>query len=278
MLIDATEAVLIEERTLTALLNATNYDKIKVTIGKNVQLEAAGIKVTHPLSPVENFPAIHVLPDRKPFVFNQEITDSLAIAKSFVSDQLNDQTFRYVHMKPTYIAATDRFKLYYESFKKLPTLVFGVGDIDLVCKMTDPEIYDDDKFYAAVSGSVTYFFVKPESVTPNFDGLYTRFNEAATMKLKINKADLVEFCNLANAVSDSKLSTCVICKDGFGLNDAEKTIMKAASFPDIYFKFNARNILPAIKPLPIEVFECEVIHEAIIIKEDKLLIGLMPTV
>lgn len=277
MSIDCNDSALIEERTLSALLNATKEETIKVTIGKVVSLQAGDIKVTHPVTPIETFPVIHSLPDSDPFQLTEEMIDSLVVSKSFISDLENDGTFKYVHMNPEYIAATDRFKLYYESYAGLPSIVFDPSDIDLIAKMLEPVLYDSEKYYSVQSGDIIYHFVKVEANTPNFGQLKERFNIDG-IKFSIEKQLIVEFCNLANSVTDSKLAACVICSDGFGLNDTDKTIMKPFKFPDINFKFSSRTILPAIKSLPLPTFNCELIHGAIIIKENNLLIGLMPMV
>lgn len=275
--IDAKENVLIEEKTLAALLNATKEETIKITTGKNISLQAGDLKITHPLTPIEQFPSIHSLPESDPIELTEAIIDSLVVAKSFISEMENDGTFKYVHMQPKYIAATDRFKLYYESYDTLPSLVMHPDDIDLISKMDEPKLYYSEKYYSVKSGNVIYHFVKTEWVTPNFIQLKDRFNVEGT-KFNIEKQDIVEFCNLANAVTDSKLAECVICSDGFGLNDTDKTIMKPMKFPDINFKFSSRTILPAVKSIPLSTFNCELIYGAIIIKEKNLLIGLMPQI
>lgn len=260
--IDADENMLINERDLRAILNTT-ADTITIANGYMI----GDTKIKMPYADPEHYPKMPEMPDDDGIGLTQDIMDALTIAKSFVSEQDIDGALQLVHMKDNWIAATDRFKLYHEAMQcKLPNVMLFREDIELISKLPDAKLYHDDNKIFVTSYGITYCFNKTEDITPKFEMIMAQYNDTDNPFI-INRPDLISFCETVNSINDSRVTVCSLTKDGFSFVDADKPATMPATLPDIHFNFNARIVTQPLKALPFNELICNIVGQAIVIKD-----------
>lgn len=273
MKITSDQSVLIEEKTLAAILTSTTDEYINIEIKDKVIIGNGKAKVSHPITDVQHYPKMPDLPDEKGFDLNQQMIDAITISGNFVSELETDNALQAVNIKDDFIAATDRYKLYYESFKtKFPNIIIQKEHVPLISQLIEPLVYCGDKRYYFVSDNITYSFAKTEDTTPDFKLLASRFNGEAEQFI-INKQALIDFCNLVNSINDSRVAICKMTASGFELIDEDKPVSWPYELPGIDFKFNARTMAPALKQWPDSELRCKVVNNALVITDSDSLIA-----
>lgn len=267
VVIDGGEKMLLDQQTLSAAVKAAKGDTLTIKIGKQITISDGVFKMSQPVVDANLYPKMPEAPDGEGVELTQEILDALFICKSFTDDNENGGAFRMVHMKDHYIAATDKNKLYYESFdKKLPNVIFDVPAINMLNKIGVCTLSHDSQRYYFTSSEVTFSFAKTEDITPNFEGLIAR-TEGEGVSVDIDKREILSFCDLVNNTGTSKITMCDIDSTGYLFKDADKPVSWPAKPGNVSFRFNAKVFAPACKAMPLELSKSKIVLNMLVCKE-----------
>lgn len=270
-----TDTILVEEKSLSAVVNQTTAEEITINKDGKKIIISDGMPMSHGVTQAELFPVITAMAGSE-ITLSQEIKDALAIASRFVSDNPNTGSWNYVHMKDNYIAGTDGSKMYYETFDhthfNLPNIVMDINDVNILNGLDECIMSDDDNHYFIRSEDYEFCFTKTEEKTPDFATLIKHRQNTEGISFTINRNQWISYCERANSIVSDKITLSSISSVGFDLISTEKSLHMDCQIPDIIFKFNARTILPAIKALSSEIFDCSLAGQALIIKENNSII------
>ena len=162
---DIKDTILVEEKSLSAVVNQTTAEEIEIKQDKKKIIISDGMPMSHGITQAELFPVI--APMSGPEVsISQEIKDALFIASRFVSDNVNTGSWNYIHIKDNYVAGTDGSKMFYETFDhshmNLPNIVMDVNDVNILNGLDECILSDDDNHYFIRSGDYEFCINKTQ--------------------------------------------------------------------------------------------------------------------
>lgn len=272
--------LLIHEDTLFGLVESTKSEAISIDV-KNGSVIISDGKTTlkHQVEDIALFPITPKLPETEPILLDKQILQTIKTAKAFCSSDPNQTNFQAVHMNDNYIAGISFHTLYVKEFDQAFTnVIFTHKMIDIITQFESVELFDSDKnyFFKPASGKL-FVFTKTEFSTPDFRNQINKVKEVNIDRFKIQKSDIIDFCELANKISSLRVTSCKLSTDSENgsqiiLNDTEThKEIKMEVHVDGYaqeYSFSHKLILPPLKALKQNELDCLVASNALIVFED----------
>lgn len=253
MNIEGGETILVEEKTLAAVVNNTNNMEVTITDkGKKVTIDDAYMPLSHAVTDPTLYPQIPSLPESIPFLITPEISSSLSDALKFVSDNPNTGPWRYVNVCPDHIAATDGTRMYYDKVDSGLSLLLSDNMVKVISSLKECKLYDDERHFFIAADGIIFSFTKIEGNSPDFNSLINHFSSNKGESFIIEKSVFTDFCERVMAISSSVPALCEINNKGLKLINAEKDASYNIDLPDISFKFSPKVLLPAIRVIDVD--------------------------
>lgn len=267
-------SLLLDEKILFGFLSETKFDDILVTLeGGEIKLSDTVTKIGFAKEDASSFP-LTPKAEGEGIIISREIVEALDTAKNFVNDSETAGNFRFVHANGNFIAAFNSHFFYLNNkFEKLPEMMMTKEMCDVVCAAQNSmKFQNSGNHYFFTSTGIQYIFTKQEGKTPAIQSVLERL-QLPGKNFTIPKTDLVSFCNVANMICETPVSTCSMKPNGMfadlKINDAnysrngERNIPFTGEFDE--FTFNARVIINPLKNVPFETFNAKTNQNCMII-------------
>jgi hypothetical protein len=268
------EPLLLDEKILFGFLSETKFDDIIVSIeGNDIQLTDTVTRVKIAKEDYSSFPATPKA-EGEGMIISREIVEALDTAKSFINDSETAGNYRFVHCQGNFIAAFNSFFFYVNNkFQNLPEIMMTKEMCDVVCAAnTSVKFQNSGNHYFFTAPNIQYIFTKQEGKTPSVQNVLERL-KLPGKEFCIPKTDLVSFCNVANMICETPVSSCSMTPNGMfadlRINDSnysrngERNIPITGVFDE--FTFNARIVINPLKNVPLETFNAKTNQNCLII-------------
>jgi hypothetical protein len=274
--------VLLDFTILTALLNVAQGDDL------NIEELAGNLVLTYSIGkkeartelqslPADDFPVPANIPAAEEGrLLPPAAIDSMATARYFTSDKESTANFQYVALNGDNISAFEGAYFYVSTGHTdlTPTLLSREA-CDVVVALgsvTHASTSQSDCFYT--DAGAVYIFAKCEYKPHKLEAVLKGLGNTDGKAFTSLKEDWVTFCNLANAVTESAVALCTVSPTGlFTMEDGNwnrKQDLQADITGELdEFRFNSRSILPPLKAIPIENWNCKTNQHFLIINSDK---------
>lgn len=255
------QSLLVDERILFSLLSTTSAEWLTIERdGKGLLLSDGKDKISLSTEPVENFPPNPEYDsEAESFMLEKKHIEAITIGRSYVVDSETSGTKQFVHMRGSLIFAIhDNFFYINNSFENLPDAMFTPEETAIIAQHEKLQMAQTERHLILFADDgYTFIFTKPEGSTLNAEGLLSRIVTPGK-NFSILKDELVNFCNLANTVSESPVATCTMSQDGLfvklQMNDKNyernnhRLVVCEGEVGE--FNFNSRLITSALKAIP----------------------------
>lgn len=268
------EPLLLDERILFGFLSETKFDDIIVSIeGNEIQISDTITRVRLAKEDHANFPVTPTA-QGETIVMSKDIIDAFDTAKNFVNDSETAGNYRFVHCKDNFIAAFSSHFFYVNNrFEKLPEIMMTKEMCDVVCgAQSAMKFQNSGNHYFFTTTGIQYIFTKQEGKTPAVESVIDRL-KLPGKDFTIPKVDLVSFCNIANMVSETAVSSCSMVPNGMfadlKVNDSnysrsgDRNIPISGTFDE--FTFNARIVINPLKNVPLDTFNAKTNQNCMIV-------------
>jgi DNA polymerase III sliding clamp (beta) subunit (PCNA family) len=266
--------ILLDEKILFGFLAETKFDSIVITAeGNEVQISDTITRIKLTTEDASNFPQTPQA-NGDVVVISREIVDAFDTAKNFVNDSETAGNYQFVHCKDNFIAAFNSHFFYLNNkFEKLPEIMLNKEMCDVVCaSQSSMKFQNSGNHYFFTSTGIQYIFTKIEGKIPAVASVLDRL-KLPGKEFTIPKVDLVSFCNVANMISETAVSSCSMTPNGpfadLKINDTnysrngERNIPISGTFDE--FTFNARIIINPLKNVPLDTFNAKTNSNCMII-------------
>lgn len=272
----ALKAFLLDERILFSLLGNTSAEMLEITLdGGTFVLSDGRDKIVLPVEPPDNFPADpEYESEAESFEMNKKVIDAINIGRSFVVDSATAGSKQFVHMRGSFVFAVHDAGLYIdESFADLPLAMFTKEETAIITQHEKLKMAQTDRHHIFFAeDGFTFIFTKSEGNTLNAEGLLSRI-KLPGKNIAFLKEEILNFCNLANTVSESPVATCTMSQEGIFLrlqmNDKSygrgnhRLVVCEGECDE--FNFNSRLLAPLFKAIPYEGIKAKTLQNNLIL-------------
>lgn len=271
---------LVDEKLLQNLVKSTFKTEIKVfTKDNKIIISDEKNHLSHGYVDIDSYPSLRKKPAEKGLPVPKSVIDTISVARAFCSGDENATNFRCVSFKDNYIFAIDFNKFYLKCFPfKFPEAMLLSDYCDIITQFMYATFWDTETyFYYEFGIDISFCFSKLEfkvqDISQRIDVLE---NKITGDKFTISKKDIVNFCDIANNLTPSKQTVCILKQDEklgaiIYVEDIDytkgfiKEIISGGSLSD--FAFNSKITTSAFKALPQEEFDCIVMSNTLVIKD-----------
>jgi hypothetical protein len=247
--------ILIDENDLSISASNCQSEFIEVehinNVGKlEVVLRYNKVKKVTPSEDINTYPVIPEIKESDIIKLTSDHLSAIEKASSFTGES---EALSFVQITPAAIAAFSQQSFYINtSFNDLPTILLRPDEIKMLPN-NEVEFSDLERHHVFYTPGFTYIFTKVEGKAAPIDTVLERLRQPGK-DFSFDPAELISFCNEANATSKSQIATCTMNGGNLSLNDAAYSRSIDAEYacegqPD-EFTFNSRLVLSGIKALP----------------------------
>jgi hypothetical protein len=273
--------LLLDERILFAVLPAIKGEYVQIQVNPTQVSLSDGEKMVVDFAREDptNFPntpdpntAGDVLP------LTAAHLQAIQIAKSFILDSETAANFQFVHIGGIGIRGYHNSYFYVNaSFQNLPTIQLGMEEADLVSEAgVGSLLSQSDRHIFLVDGEIRYIFTRHEVSSPATESVLNKLRLPGK-NFQMQKADFLDFCNLANVVSETPIADCALEPNGgmfaklkmLDINysrSASKEIMATGEFDA--FNFNSRLVATPFRAIPQEQLLAKTNQNCLIISNE----------
>lgn len=274
------EDILLDERTLFSLVNKTNSDVITIkNEGKSIIISDGTNHLNHAVEDFKMFPNLPELPTTNPTRVTSPIINTIKIARGFIATEESAANFRAVHIQGNYIAAFNNHLFYIKEFKfTFPNVILLDEYCDILTQYNSADFWETERHYFyKFNSKLLFVFTKTEFKTPAIDERIAFLKAVNNDKFSIKKSELVDFCELANGLTNSKQIVCSFAKDPvhgsiifLQDNDYAKGVKSEIKVDGEIqeFNFNSKITISAFKSIPDDQLSCTVVNKGLVINQN----------
>lgn len=192
--IDCDGSVLLDERLLMSLVDATTSEELTVTVvGVTATITDGKIKKTCPTEIVSNFPE-PLTPTSEPVELISSILSEIRTASAFTDVDDTMPFKRCVFIGRGLIAASNGFISYTKKVVDLyPEMILRKSATDIIIKLPSVIFTENETYQFFTSGSLQYGFIKTDL---KFVSMIPFANVPDGQSVSINKSELIAFCEM----------------------------------------------------------------------------------
>lgn len=243
---------LVDEKILMSFVNSVNADEINIEIkGTTVVISNGKEKITSPTDEVVNYP-VTTFDDLKETELSQEILSAVKIASNFTMDREDAPYAQCVFLGNGMVGATTGYIAYVEKTKeKLPEIVLEKSAVSAIKNFHSVTFSQNDSHQFFANHIFKFGFVKKETKYINLAPFVKLPNEE---KIKINKSEIIRFCDTCINSSQSRAIVSKIEKDKLSMIDSAYGIdyEKPLEVELKDFSFNSVFMSKMLKAIPAE--------------------------
>lgn len=259
-------SVLLDERIFFGFVATTKSEQITIEVGAMVVVSDGSTKVELPIEDATHYPPSPAIPADTPLQLTEQHLRAIRIASSFTSPGETAGNFQFVHTGVNGIFGFHNNFFYINTaFEGLPELVLRSDECEVITATEGVGLLDLPNHHIFFNGGYTYIFTKSEGKQLNITGVVDRL-KLPGKDVTLAKDGLIDFCSVANIVSETPLATCLMEPAGGGLlklslkdanyNRGTDRVLPATGEPDA-FAFNSRLLAPVLRAMPYEVLEAK---------------------
>jgi hypothetical protein len=273
-----TNDILIDEKTLYGVVNTTSSDEITIKeLSDRIQITDGTGTFGHKKEDVSLYPTIPQIPEN--FVaIGSSVLKALKIARVFISKDTKAQHNQAIHINEGMVFGINQFYSYFKIVdSEVPNVTLLKEHANLISDFDAIGFAQTDRFlfFRVGNSELIYAFVKSEWISPSikahFDILMKKIEEPEVNKFKIQKKDIVSFCDYVDQVSQNKINVCILEGDTIKLSDTNEFNSAIKRIPiegkADRFTFNNDLIIQGLKALPQTEFNCCMINKGLIIRD-----------
>ncbi len=215
--------MLVDEKTLWALVDKTHSDTIEITKTDNrVTITDGKFKPVHSAEDINNYPVVQE--QKGEWVAIGELLPDIKIASSFVDSSVMEINRSFIYVGKKRISATDANIMYYKVVDFEKEIILRKETALTICRFSEADFSDSDSYHFFKTGSCTYGFSKPEMGFFDMSVVIVKdYNKLPS--LTIDKSEIVEFNEICQGLCPAKfwLANMEVVKDSVHLvfNDAD---------------------------------------------------------
>lgn len=260
--------VLLDERIFFSFVAATKSETLTIQVAEGkVLISDEHTKIDLPVEDVANYPVSPTyLPDAVVTQLTEQHLRAIAIASHFTSPGETAGNFQFVHTGAAGVFGFHNNFFYINTaFQELPELILRSDECEVLAGMEQVGFLDSGNHHIFFNSGYTYIFTKSEGKQLNITGVVDRLKLPGKPAV-LGRDALVDFCAIANLVSETPLATCLIEPQVAGvmrvsLRDANYNrgvdrVLPCEGEPDI-FAFNSRLLAPVLRVIPYEQLEAK---------------------
>lgn len=280
---DPTEnpTLMLDERILFSFLNLTKSAAIGITHDQEkVYIDDGKTKVDFQREDPTNFPKTpNYSAAQSVYTFNKEHLTAINIGRNYILDSETGGNFRFIHVGGNYISAFHTNFFYVNNrFTELPEVRIDSEIADTITNGIAEQFQfsKTDNHYFFLAQDIIFMFTPGEGKTPNVKSVHERLGLPGK-EFAFSKEDLIDFCNMANVVSETALANCVMTPNGNILNlnlkdknynrGVDKNVMLSGELDK--FSFDSRLMLTPFRVIPVDALKCKTNQNCLIITNDK---------
>jgi hypothetical protein len=271
--------ILLDERILFAFLSEAQGDEVIIRIGaKEINLSDGNNSINLPREDPSNYPRVPEPIKDASYLLTKDHIGAIRIARRFANDTESAGNYQFVHISKNYIAAFNLYCFYINNkFEDLPEVLLTPEQADVVGSFDQDLMFEQSgNHYFFISPTVKYIFTKHEGATLPFTKLIENL-QTEGKNFTMIKAEMVNFCSIANIVSESKLANCslkgssatpiLFMSDADYNRQFQKDINVSGEFDE--FNFDSRIMADPIRSIPYDIMNCKTTHNCFIVTGDK---------
>lgn len=271
------EPLLIDDRILMNFINITKSLDITISFDENhIKLTDGKNDIKFQREDFKNFPATPSYgAAQTKFIFTKSHLDAIAIARNFLLDSESGGNFRFIHVSNSGISAFHTNYFYVNNqFSDLPTLRIDKEMADVITTVPELKFADNGNHYFFLATDMIYIFTQQEGNSPNLDNIYSRLKTPGK-NFSCNKEDVIEFCDVANMVTESKMADCRIEPNGKALNfklldvsynrNVDRHVDYEGDSPD-EFNFDSKLLGAPLRAIPYDKLKGKTVQNTLIIE------------
>lgn len=270
--------VLLDERIFFALLSTTKSDTIIIEITDKVRI-SDGIQDTNlPVESPASFPkSPEYSKDSELIQLDKATLRAIKIASNFITNLDTAGGFRFVHAVPGVgVFGFHNSFCYINTAINTPVVIsLSKSECEVLGGFESIGFLDRPNHHLFFNSGYVYIFTKTEVNVLNIGQVVDRF-KLPGKEFSVSKDFLLEFCNLANIVSENPLAMCKIeprqeairlsLTDSNYNKNTERVIKISGEAAE--FSFNSRVIYPAMSAVPYEILKAKINQNCLIISGD----------
>lgn len=260
--------VLLDERIFFSFVAATKAEALTVEVADSKVLISDGhTKIDLPVEDVANYPVSPTYPpDATIIQLTEQHLRAIGIASHFTSPGETAGNFQFVHTGVAGVFGFHNNFFYINThFIDLPELILRGDECEVLAGMEQVGYLDSGNHHIFFNSGYTYIFTKSEGKQLNITGVVDRL-KLPGKPVVLGRDALVDFCTIANLVSETPLATCLIEPQVAGvvrvsLRDANYNrgvdrVLPCEGEPEP-FAFNSRLLAPVLRVIPYEQLEAK---------------------
>lgn len=275
------KTILLDERILFAILPTIKGEHLQVELkdASIVLTDGGTMLIEFQREDPTNFPAVpEVTNATDHLTLNHEHINAIKIASNYTIESSTSGNFQFVHIGGKGIRAFSTTFFYVNAgFDDLPKLQLGSEEADVVGEANvGAKLSNGDRHIFLQDGTFLYIFTKQEASSPELEAVLSKL-KLPGKNFEIGKNDLLDFCNLANAVSETPIADCLLEPNG-GMfaklrmldanyaRSASKEVIATGDFDA--FAFNSRLISQPLSVVPYEQLKAKTNQNCLIISNE----------
>jgi len=202
------EIFLVDEKLLYNLVNVTNSELIKISASdKHLVIEDERQSLKHQLQDITHFPAIPSA-ENEYIPISDETIAAISVANNLTIEENIPTIKSAVMVGKNHVAATDHFIAYKEGIAENVTVLLMKQVAAIISKLTNVEYSTTENYDFFKTSKFIFGFSKSEL---NYMNIQEKIIlNGSALESKINKQDIISFCDMAINSSYSNLSP--VCK------------------------------------------------------------------
>jgi hypothetical protein len=274
------EPLLLDNHILFSFVNITRAMDIEITWDeRQIKLSDGRTHIKFNKEAHADFPPTPSFAEAKnQFIFTKKHLDAIAIARNFIMDTESGGNYRFIHLGGAHITAFHTNFFYVNNqFENLPIARISGEMAAVITGVEELKFSMTDRHYFFLAVDMIYIFTQTESSSPNLTNVLAGLAKPGK-QFEFSKAELVDFCQVANFASQSALADCSIIPNGgtfidFKLTDASynRNVDKRAGFTGEIdqFNFDSKLFINPLKAVPYDTLKGKTNGGYMMIEGDK---------
>jgi len=285
------ETLLLDDRIFSSFINLTKSQDVTVTWDDTqITLNDGRNKIKFAKQNPMDFPTTPSFAGAQVnFTLTKKHLDAIAVAKNFVLNSESGGNYKFIHVGGNFIGAfhTNYFYINHQ-FANLPTIRLDNEMADVVTGIEELKFAHKDNHYFFLATNIIYIFTMQEGSSIDVAKVYDKVLTPSEKLFTIDKEELIEFCNMANMVTESAMADCSFLPTNnahVDLKLIDASYNREAHKPmDIkgamdQFNFDSKLLAGPMKSIPYDNWKCKTTHNNLIVTGDDeffVFMGLAP--